>query len=113
MQLPDPLALTQLAPPERTCPRNLGPCVLPGGEPFVLRVRQVNSTGHKQRSGDTSLAITGMRTVGVPVTDQDRAVEFYVNTLGFEKRLDAPSAGSAGAGSRWRTTTATPTPEVA
>ncbi|MFF4619722.1 VOC family protein [Nonomuraea jabiensis] len=34
--------------------------------------------------------ITGVRTVGVPVTDQDRAVEFYVGTLGLEKRLDAP-----------------------
>ncbi|MEV1169748.1 VOC family protein [Nonomuraea sp. NPDC049784] len=35
-------------------------------------------------------AITGVRTIGVPVTDQDRAVEFYVGTLGLEKRLDAP-----------------------
>ncbi|MCW3013383.1 MAG: glyoxalase [Solirubrobacterales bacterium] len=34
--------------------------------------------------------ITDMRTVGVPVTDQDRAVEFYVEKLGFEKRLDTP-----------------------
>jgi lactoylglutathione lyase len=35
-------------------------------------------------------AIAGIRTVGVPVTDQDRAVEFYVGVLGLEKRLDAP-----------------------
>ena len=35
-------------------------------------------------------AITGVRTIGVPVTDQDRAVDFYVGTLGFDKRLDAP-----------------------
>jgi catechol 2,3-dioxygenase-like lactoylglutathione lyase family enzyme len=35
-------------------------------------------------------AITGIRTVGVPVTDQDRAVEFYVGTLGLDKRVDAP-----------------------
>ena len=34
--------------------------------------------------------VTGVRTVGVPVTDQDRAVEFYVGTLGLDKRLDAP-----------------------
>jgi lactoylglutathione lyase len=34
-------------------------------------------------------AITGIRAVGVPVTDQDRAVEFYVGVLGLEKRLDA------------------------
>jgi catechol 2,3-dioxygenase-like lactoylglutathione lyase family enzyme len=26
----------------------------------------------------------------VPVSDQDRALEFYVGTLGFEKRLDGP-----------------------
>jgi lactoylglutathione lyase len=41
--------------------------------------------------------ITGVRTVGVPVTDQDRAVEFYVATLGLEKRLDVP----LGEGRRW------------
>jgi catechol 2,3-dioxygenase-like lactoylglutathione lyase family enzyme len=34
--------------------------------------------------------ITGVGTVGVPVTDQDRAVEFYVGQLGFEKRRDLP-----------------------
>lgn len=34
--------------------------------------------------------ITDIRTVGVPVTDQDRAITFFVDTLGFEKRLDAP-----------------------
>ena len=32
--------------------------------------------------------ITDVRTVGVPVSDQDRAIDFYVGTLGFEKRLD-------------------------
>ena len=34
--------------------------------------------------------ITDVRTVGVTVTDQDEALDFYVDTLGFEKRLDAP-----------------------
>jgi catechol 2,3-dioxygenase-like lactoylglutathione lyase family enzyme len=34
--------------------------------------------------------ITGVGSVGVPVTDQDRAVEFYVGKLGFEKRRDVP-----------------------
>lgn len=38
----------------------------------------------------TETAITGLRTVGVPVTDQDRAVAFYVEQLGFEKRMDMP-----------------------
>jgi catechol 2,3-dioxygenase-like lactoylglutathione lyase family enzyme len=38
----------------------------------------------------TAARITGVYTVGVPVTDQDRALEFYVETLGLEKRLDIP-----------------------
>jgi catechol 2,3-dioxygenase-like lactoylglutathione lyase family enzyme len=41
--------------------------------------------------------ITDVGTIGVPVSDQDRALEFYVGTLGFEKRMDAPF----GAGLRW------------
>jgi catechol 2,3-dioxygenase-like lactoylglutathione lyase family enzyme len=32
--------------------------------------------------------ITDIGTVGIPVSDQDKAVEFFVGTLGFEKRLD-------------------------
>jgi catechol 2,3-dioxygenase-like lactoylglutathione lyase family enzyme len=34
--------------------------------------------------------ITAVGTIGVPVTDQDRALEFYVGQLGFEKRRDLP-----------------------
>jgi hypothetical protein len=41
--------------------------------------------------------ITGVHTVGVPVTDQDRGIDFYVGTLGFDKRLDADMGG----GRRW------------
>ncbi|WP_336215124.1 VOC family protein [Nonomuraea sp. LPB2021202275-12-8] len=41
-------------------------------------------------SDSVKTEITGIRTVGVPVTDQDRALDFYVGTLGMEKRLDAP-----------------------
>jgi predicted enzyme related to lactoylglutathione lyase len=36
-----------------------------------------------------STTITEMRTVGIRVRDQEAAVGFYVDTLGFEKRLDA------------------------
>jgi lactoylglutathione lyase len=36
------------------------------------------------------IQITGVRTVGIPVADQDRALAFYVGTLGLEKRLDVP-----------------------
>lgn len=39
---------------------------------------------------DTKTRITAVRTVGVPVTDQDRALDFYVDGLGLEKRMDAP-----------------------
>ena len=41
--------------------------------------------------------ISDVRTVGVPVADQDRALAFYVDTLGFDKRLDA----AVGPGRRW------------
>jgi lactoylglutathione lyase len=33
--------------------------------------------------------ITDVRTIGINVTNQDEALAFYVDTLGFEKRLDA------------------------
>lgn len=36
-----------------------------------------------------STTITDVRTVGIGVRDQEAAVRFYVDTLGFEKRLDA------------------------
>jgi catechol 2,3-dioxygenase-like lactoylglutathione lyase family enzyme len=32
--------------------------------------------------------ITDIGTVGIPVSDHDKAVEFFTGTLGFEKRLD-------------------------
>jgi catechol 2,3-dioxygenase-like lactoylglutathione lyase family enzyme len=37
--------------------------------------------------------ISDVRTVGVPVTDQERALEFYGGVLGFEVRLDTPFPG--------------------
>ena len=33
--------------------------------------------------------ITDIGTVGIPVSDQDKALKFFTGTLGFEKRLDA------------------------
>ncbi len=41
--------------------------------------------------------ITHVRTTSVPVRDQDKALDFYVNKLGFEKRSDQPM----GEGLRW------------
>jgi predicted enzyme related to lactoylglutathione lyase len=45
----------------------------------------------------TGVRISGVATVSVPVTDHDRALEFYVGTLGMEVRRDA----SFGEGQRW------------
>ena len=41
--------------------------------------------------------IKDIRTVGIPVVDQEQALAFYVETLGFEVRLDVPMGG----GARW------------
>jgi catechol 2,3-dioxygenase-like lactoylglutathione lyase family enzyme len=48
-------------------------------------------------NAESRTRITDVRTVGVPVSDQDQALDFYVKTLGFETRLDAP----IGDGQRW------------
>jgi len=45
----------------------------------------------------TQTRIDKVGVVVVPVSDQDRAIEFYVDTLGFEKRADVPF----GNGYRW------------
>ena len=45
----------------------------------------------------SSTRITEVGTVIVPVSDQDRAIEFYTETLGFELRTDSPY----GDGDRW------------
>jgi len=41
--------------------------------------------------------IARVATVAVPVGDQEKALDFYVGTLGLEKRMDAPF----GPGMRW------------
>jgi len=48
-----------------------------------------------QTAGKTR--ITGVGRVMVPVSDQDRAIDFYVSKLGFEKLADIPY----GNGDRW------------
>jgi lactoylglutathione lyase len=37
-----------------------------------------------------STSITDVRTIGINISNQDEALAFYVDTLGFEVRLDAP-----------------------
>ena len=46
---------------------------------------------------ESTTRITRVGTVVLPVSDQDKALEFYTGTLGFEKRLD----GEFAPGQRW------------
>jgi len=63
---------------------------------------------------DAATQISDVHTITVPVSNQDRALAFYVETLGFEKRMDV----AFGQGQRWievapagaRTTIALPPP---
>jgi lactoylglutathione lyase len=41
----------------------------------------------------TTNRITNIRTIGVPVADQDKALDFFVDTLGFETRVDVLMPG--------------------
>ncbi|TMK42622.1 MAG: glyoxalase [Actinobacteria bacterium] len=45
----------------------------------------------------TKTRVNKISTVVIPVSDQDRAIDFYVEKLGFEKRIDVPF----GNGYRW------------
>ncbi len=45
----------------------------------------------------TKTHITGVRTVSIPVEDQDAALRFYVDTLGFTALRDNPTPN----GGRW------------
>jgi catechol 2,3-dioxygenase-like lactoylglutathione lyase family enzyme len=54
----------------------------------------------KENEMSQTLPATAIKQVGtiiVPVSDQDRALEFYTETLGFETRSDTPF----GRGERW------------
>jgi catechol 2,3-dioxygenase-like lactoylglutathione lyase family enzyme len=62
------------------------------------------TNSHQQHEEPTMnrTTITDIFTVGIPVRDQDEAVTFFVDTLGFEKRLDARVSDSF----RWITVAA-------
>jgi catechol 2,3-dioxygenase-like lactoylglutathione lyase family enzyme len=45
----------------------------------------------------TKTHITGVRTISIPVDDQDAALRFYVETLGFTTLRDSPTPN----GGRW------------
>jgi catechol 2,3-dioxygenase-like lactoylglutathione lyase family enzyme len=57
----------------------------------------VSPTTEEDVVSKTATRISKIGTVVIPVSDQDRAIEFYVETLGFEKRADVPF----GDGYRW------------
>jgi lactoylglutathione lyase len=69
--------------------------------PFVRHGDEGESPSDGRRIMDAPRrTITGIATVGIPVTDQDRALRFYTETLGMEKRLDVPLPQFGG---RWIT----------
>ncbi|PXY27470.1 VOC family protein [Prauserella muralis] len=55
-------------------------------------------TQQTDKTNKTDTAIGMIRTVGVPVSDQDRALAFYTGALGFEPVVDVPMAQLGG---RW------------
>ena len=50
-------------------------------------------------STTTTPAVTNLAAVIVPVSDQDKMVDFYTEALGLEKRTDVPFGG--GVEGRW------------
>src|SRR5436190_4877700 len=65
--------------------------------PRGLTWRTPTTRRPQMAEAQTRTHITEVGTVMVPVADQDRALEFYVEKLGFEKRTDVPY----GRGDRW------------
>jgi catechol 2,3-dioxygenase-like lactoylglutathione lyase family enzyme len=55
------------------------------------------ATTQEEVVSKTATRISKVGTICVPVSDQERAIEFYVETLGLEKRTDVPF----GDGYRW------------
>jgi lactoylglutathione lyase len=53
--------------------------------------------GGSMSAAKPTIQVKRVHTIGVPVKDQDRALRFYVGTLGFESRLDVHLGG----GRRW------------
>jgi catechol 2,3-dioxygenase-like lactoylglutathione lyase family enzyme len=56
-----------------------------------------SATTQEEVVSKTATRISKVGTVVVPVSDQERSLAFYVDTLGFEKRADVPF----GDGYRW------------
>jgi catechol 2,3-dioxygenase-like lactoylglutathione lyase family enzyme len=67
---------------------------------FVRRSAEGVGIGLEKIMTAPQRSVTGIATVGIPVTDQDRALGFYTETLEMEKRLDVPLPQFGG---RWIT----------
>src|SRR4051812_1828975 len=57
------------------------------------RLSSIHPTPKEARVTTTKTTISRIGVVCVPISDQDRALEFYVGTLGFEKRADVRFGG--------------------
>jgi catechol 2,3-dioxygenase-like lactoylglutathione lyase family enzyme len=57
-------------------------------------VTPFNEEEEPEVTATTASRIGQINLVMLPTPDQDRAIEFYVGTLGFEKRTDVPFGGS-------------------
>lgn len=57
---------------------------------FAGLIRLTDENPPKEDVMSSPTTITKVCTVVVPVSDQEQAIEFYVDKLGFEKRADVP-----------------------
>jgi lactoylglutathione lyase len=51
---------------------------------------RTNIDEQEDKMNEQSPIVDDVMTIGVPVSDQDRALEFYLDKLGFDKRRDVP-----------------------
>src|SRR5215217_3562301 len=63
----------------------------------VAPVYRLNPYLQEDVVSTTKTRISQIGTVCIPVSDQDKMIEFYVDKLGMEKRADVPFGG----GYRW------------
>jgi predicted enzyme related to lactoylglutathione lyase len=83
-------------PPQHKEYERYGPTGFVASDEFAPQHRSTVQTVVQEEAA-MSTTISEVGTVAVPVTDVERALEFYVGTLGFEKRMDA----TFGEGLRW------------
>lgn len=75
-----------------------GPTLLGTADEFCPAGTSYGDKGGTLMPAATStIRVQRVHTVGIPVTDQDRALRFYVDTLGFAILRDVPLGG----GTRW------------